>query len=144
MSFLFFQIFINFENIGNGETILEILWTFAKRSDRRAARNYRFELHRQWMIYGSRSADTVRLTIQFIVTEPRTTLKLASLFASRILAKILIGNTRKWIRVYIMYHRFTRIPPQNKFHAARKVDKVASEWNVIHHSQAMVHNYIIY
>lgn len=74
---------------------------------------------------------------------PRTTLKLASLFASQILAKLLIGNTRNWIRCIIDLP-VKRIPLKNKFHAARKVDKVTSEWNVMDRSQTMVYNNIIY
>lgn len=85
----------------------------------------------------------MRLTIQFIVTDRATTLKLASLFASQALAKLLIGNTRKWIR-WIIDLLVVCIFLQNKFHAARKVDKVTSEWNVIDHSQTMIYNYIIY
>ena len=104
--FLFFSIF---EYSNYGFIDITVLKIYEKRKDTRerlglvrTARNYRFELHRRWMIYDSGYGAAYDSIYRY---RPRATLKLASLFASRILGELLIGNTRKWIRCI---HRFTR------------------------------------
>lgn len=107
--FFWFLFFFIFEYSNYGFIDIIVLKIYEKRKDTRerlglvrAARNYRFELHRRWMIYDSGYGAAYDSIYRY---RPRATLKLASLFASRILGELLIGNTRKWIRCI---HRFTR------------------------------------
>lgn len=133
--FKYYDLLIVVSKIYEKERILWTLETFRLEGGQKLSIRVTPTMNDLWLS----SADTVRLTIQFIVTDRATTLKLASLFASQALAKLLIGNTRKWIR-WIIDLLVVCIFLQNKFHAARKVDKVTSEWNVIDHSQTMVYN----